>query len=285
MDEKLAQMLKVPAEELKKHTDIPISILPDMDSYYDHIARHMADLIIANNKQGKNTKMILPVGPTQQYPVFAKIVNKERIDCRNLYTFNMDEYLDWQARPIPSDHPMSFKGCMKDILWSLIDSDLRMSETQMFFPDPQRIDRLDEKLDELGGADVCYAGVGYHGHVAFNEPYISRWYKISEEDFLNARTHIISIADDTFVINSVREAGGNHEIIPPFAITIGMKDIMASKHIEGVFYCGQWQRTVFRRTLFQEPTIEFPGTLLKKHPSFAISIDADTAAPVEFAPY
>lgn len=281
----LLEILKIQSDELKNYSDIQINILPDLDALFKHIARQMADFVIKNNKNGINTKMILPVGPTQQYPDFAEIVNKERIDCHNLWTFNMDEYLDWKGKAIPEDHPMSFKGCMKQLLWSKIDEELRMPESQMYFPDPQRIDVMDEKLDELGGADICFAGVGYHGHVAFNEPIISRWYKVSEEEFLNARTHIIAISDDTFVINSVREAGGNCEIIPPFAVTIGMKDIMASKHIEGVFYCGEWQRTVFRRTIFQEPTIEYPGTFLKRHPSFSISIDAHTAAPPEIAPY
>lgn len=281
----LPEMLKIPVEELGRHSQIPIRILSTLDNLYKHLARHMADLVKANNKQGKKTKMILPVGPTQQYPIFAEIVNKERVDCRNLWTFNMDEYLDWQGRQIPEDHPMSFKRCMKDLLWSKIASELRLPEEQMYFPHPQCINEMDDKLDELGGVDVCYAGVGYHGHVAFNEAIVSRWYKVSEEDFLNARTHIVSIADDTFVINSVREAGGNCEIIPPFAVTIGMKDIMASKHIEGVFYCGAWQRTVFRRTLFQEPTVEYPGTFLKRHPDFGVSIDAETAKPPEIAPY
>lgn len=281
----LIEMLKIPAEELQNHTSIPIRILADTGSLYGHLARIMADLIIANNKAGKRTTMILPVGPTRQYPFFAEIVNKESIDCRDLHTFNMDEYLDWQGRPIPENHPMSFKACMKDLLWAKIDEKLRLPEDHMYFPHPQEIDAFDDKLDELGGADICFAGVGYHGHVAFNEGIVSRWYKIPEQEFLNARTHIVSIADDTFVINSVREAGGNCEIIPPFAITVGMKDIMASRHIEGVFYCGDWQRTVFRRTLFQEPTVEYPGTFLKKHPSFSISIDRNTASPPEIAPY
>ena len=281
----LIEMLRIPAEELQSHTRIPIKIFPDTGSLYEHLARIMADLIIANNKAGKRTTMILPVGPTRQYPIFAEIVDKEGIDCRNLHTFNMDEYLDWQGRPIPENHPMSFKACMRDLLWTRIDEKLRLPEDQMYFPHPQHVDAFDDKLDELGGADICFAGVGYHGHVAFNEGIVSRWYKIPEQEFLNARTHIVSIADDTFVINSVREAGGNCEIIPPFAVTIGMKDIMASRHIEGVFYCGEWQRTVFRRTLFQQPTIEYPGTYLKRHRNFGISIDKNTASPPEMAPY
>ena len=265
------EQLAIPAEEISKHTDIPISILSDMAAFYQHLGRHMADIIIANNKAGRPTSFILPVGPTQQYPEFAKIVNFERIDCRNVYTFNMDEYLDWQGRLIPENHPMSFKTTMKKVLWSKIDEDLRIPAEQMFFPDSRCPEKMDEAFDKYGPVDCCYAGIGYHGHVAFNEAIISRWYKIPEEEFLNARTHIIALADDTFVINSVREAGGNCEIFPPFAVTIGMKDIMASKHIEGVFYCGYWQQTVFRRTLFQEPTIEYPCTFLKRHNSFARS--------------
>ena len=281
----LEEMLKIQEKELKNYTKIPIKIFPSLDVFYKNIARQMADLVITNNKEGIKTKMILPVGPTKQYLIFTEIVNKEKIDCKNLWTFNMDEYLDWKGRLIPEGHPMSFRGYMKKLLWSNIDKELRMPESQMYFPNPRVIDEMDEKLDKLGGADICYAGVGYHGHVAFNEPIISRWYKVSEDEFLNARTHIVAISDDTFVINSIREAGGNCEVIPPYAVTIGMKDIMASKHIEGVFYCGETQRTVFRRTLFQEPTIEYPGTFLKRHSSFSISIDAHTAAPPEISPY
>ena len=281
----LNEMLTIPTDELPKHTTIPITVLGDLDQFHKHLARHMADTIIANNKAGRPTSFILPVGPTGQYPEFAKIVNVERIDCRDVTTFNMDEYMDWQGKVIPESHPMSFKTAMRDLLFAHIDEDLRMPAERMFFPDPRRPEEMDRAFDTYGPADVCYAGVGYHGHVAFNEGIVSRWYKVPEEEFLNARTHIVALADDTFVINSVREAGGNCQMIPPFAVTIGMKDIMASRHIEGVFYCGHWQRTVFRRTLFQEPTVEYPGTFLKTHKSFAVSIDALTAAPPEARPF
>ncbi len=281
----LAEMLRFPAGELGRHTPIPMHIAPDTEELYRHIARHMADAVIANNKGGKRTTFILPVGPTRQYPAFAEIVNRERIDCRNLYTFNMDEYMDWQGRVIPESHPMSFKTSMRVMLWDRMDAALRPPEDHRFFPHPWQTEEMDGAFDRFGPADVCYAGVGYHGHVAFNEGIVSRWFKVPEEEFLKARTHIVAMAEDTFVINSVREAGGNCEAIPPFAVTIGMRDIMASRRIVGLFYCGEWQRTVFRRTLFQEATVEYPGTLLKRHPQFSIMIDALTAAPPEMAPY
>jgi len=281
----LSEMLAIPTDELGEHTDVPITVLADLDAFHEHVARHMADAIVANNAAGKPTSFILPVGPTGQYPRFARIVNAERINCHDVTTFNMDEYMDWQGRLIPEDHPMSFKRVMRNLLFSAIDEPLRMPAERMFFPDPRRPEAMDRALDAFGPADACYAGVGYHGHVAFNEGIVSRWYKVPEDEFLAARTHIVALADDTFVINSVREAGGNCQMIPPFAVTVGMGDILASRHVEGVFYCGRWQQTTLRRTLFQDPTIEYPGTYLKTHPSFAVSVDALTAAPPEARPY
>ena len=279
-----SEMLCLPVESFSQHTDVKVSVLPDLDALYTHIARQMADTIINNNKQDKPTSFILPVGPTGQYPIFADIVNCEGIDCSRVTTFNMDEYLDWQGKTIGETHPLSFKRTMQDILFSRIDDKLNIPSQQRFFPDISRIEEMDEALDKYGPVDICYAGVGFHGHVAFNEGIVSRWHKVSRKEFLGARTHLVALADDTFVINSVREAGGNYEIIPPFAVTVGMKDIMASRHIEVLFYCCHWQRTVLRRTLFQKPGVEFPGTFLQNHPSFSISIDAFTAAPPQIKP-
>lgn len=46
----LTEMLKIPAEELEDCTKIPIEIFPDVRDLYKHLARTMADLIMANNK-------------------------------------------------------------------------------------------------------------------------------------------------------------------------------------------------------------------------------------------
>jgi glucosamine-6-phosphate deaminase len=275
----------LPTEELHRHTPIPIRVFPSDRGLYEVIARHMADRLKENNDANRPTVFILPVGPTQQYPAFARIVNTERIDCRLLFTFNMDEYLDWMGRTVPETHPLSFRRAMHSLLYERLDHRLRMPADNMVFPDPRNPEECDRRLASLGGADVCYAGVGYHGHVAFNEPIISRWYKVTAEEFMAAGTHLVAIADDTFVINSVREAGGNCEIFPPFAVTMGMKEIMESRQLVGVFYCGSWQRTIFRRTLFQSPTMDYPGTFLKTHPNFQVFVDADTAAPVETNPF
>jgi glucosamine-6-phosphate deaminase len=63
---------------------------------------------------------------------------------------------------------------MRREVFGQLDEDLRIPESQCFFPHPFRIDEISDKIQQLGGIDVCYGGIGYHGHVAFNEPPISR---------------------------------------------------------------------------------------------------------------
>ena len=278
------EILSVPKEKLAEVSPVKVKILPDLDSFYMDFARTIADEIKANNKVGKLTRMILPVGPTPQYRILAKISNEERISWKSVHTFNMDEYLDWQGRPIPVDHPMSFEGYMRKNLFDLLDDEIGIPEDHAYFPHPFRIDEISEKIQEVGGIDTCYGGIGYHGHIAFNEPHISRWYKVSKEEFKNSLTRVIHLADDTFVINSFCGAGGNSQAIPPMAVTLGMKDILSSNKIR--LYCdgGSWQKTVFRIALMGKVSVEYPVTFIQEHPDAMVTADAWTAEAPAAAP-
>ena len=280
----LQQMLAVPKEKLYKMSKVKVNILPDTKRLYQHFARSIADEIKQNNAQGKFTKIILPVGPTPQHRILAEISNREKISWKNVYTFNMDEYLDWQGRSVSLNHPMSFEGFMRKNLFDLLNEEIRIPEDHIHFPHPFRIDEISEKIKEVGGIDTCYGGIGYHGHIAFNEPPINRWHKISREEFKSSLTRVVQLAPDTVVINSVGGAGGNSSMIPPMAVTIGMRDILSSKRIR--LYCdgGDWQRTIFRIACLGEISIEYPVTFVQEHPDCVINVDSYTADPPKSAP-
>ena len=103
-------MLAMPVEQLQKVARYPLTIFPAKEQLYEHIATLMADEIVANNRAGKPTRWILPIGPKNQYPILAKITNEKRISWKNVWCFHMDEWLDWQGRPLPTDHPFSLRG-------------------------------------------------------------------------------------------------------------------------------------------------------------------------------
>ena len=189
----------------------------------------------------------------------------------------MDEYCDWQGRAIDPNHPLSFRGYMQREFINRLDKDLRVPEDQLQFPDPLHLDQVSKKIIEVGGIDTCYGGIGYHGHVAFNEPIISRWYEVSPDEYRNSKTRLVHLAPETVVMNSIRSTDGNPASLPPMAVTLGMADIYAAKRIR--LYCqgGAWQRTILRIALMVKNDVRYPVTLLNQHPDFKIVTTEDTA--------
>jgi glucosamine-6-phosphate deaminase len=275
----LPEYLLIPAAELAQVSKVALTILPDLPALYQHFARSIADEIQENNRLGKTTRLILPVGPLEQYPVLVEICNRERISWKNVFTFNMDEYCDWQGRAIPATHPLSFRGFIQKNLFERLEPDLRIPDTQIHFPDPLRLDWIGERIQAVGGIDTCYGGIGYHGHVAFNEAPISRWFQLTADQFRNSLTRLVQLEPETIVMNSIRSSGGNPAAMPPMAVTLGMQDIFNARRIR--LYCqgGSWQRTVLRIAVMGEESVGYPVTLLQRHPDYAIITDENTAVP------
>src|SRR5882672_6461511 len=198
-------------EGLRERARIGIHLEPDIPRLLDHFARSIADEI----RSRETARLILPVGPMGQYPRLAEITNRERISWRNVHVFQMDEFLDWQGRPIRLDHPLSFEGAMRRFFAS-IDPELRIPDAQYHVPHPFRIDEISESIARAGGVDVCYGGVGYHGHVAFNEPPLSRWSRVTVAELRNSLTRVVNLGADSIVVQSIGSAA-----IPPMAVTLG----------------------------------------------------------------
>jgi glucosamine-6-phosphate deaminase len=167
------ELMTLDVETLRRRARVPFRLLPDLPALLTHFAESIAAEIRARNERREPARLILPVGPVAHYRALVEICNRERISWRNAYTFNMDEFLDWQGRPIPLTHPLSFEGFMRREVFAKLDESIRIPHDHCFFPHPFRVDEISEKIRQIGGIDCCYGGIGYHGHVAFNEPPLS----------------------------------------------------------------------------------------------------------------
>ncbi len=275
-----SELMRLPVEELRRRARIPFRLLPGIPEVLADFAHSLAAVIRARNAVSEPTRLILPVGPVAQYPILVEISNRERISWRNVWIFQMDEWLDWQARPVGASHPLSFEGFMRRELIGRLDPDLRPPPDQYHVPDPFQPDAISEILADVGGADICYGGIGYHGHVAFNEPPISRWHRVGVDEFRNSLTRVVALGDDSIVVQSIGCAGGDCEAIPPMAVTLGMRDILASRRIR--LYCagGERHRAVFRRAVAGEVEVDYPATLVQGHPDAEVVTDEATARPI-----
>ena len=155
-------------EEVAERALMPYRLVETEEKMYEEMGRIMADCIEKNH--GKQTVIILPVGPIGQYKYLAKEINERGLSLKNCYFINMDEYLDDSDRPIPKDDPLSFHGIMDRVLYSQINPELIMPESQRLFPEPSHEKETDDLIDSFGKVDCCLTGVGINGHIAFNEP-------------------------------------------------------------------------------------------------------------------
>ena len=252
-------------------------VVPEPQDVYASFAREIADEIKQAHRERRELKLIFPIGPVAHYPLLAAICNSERISFQGVFISLMDEYLDWQGRPLPTSHSLSFKSSFEQFL-SLLDVELRPSEAQWVVPDPFDIDRIERFFNELGGIDVTYGGVGVNGHIAFNEPPISKYGAISIEEFTNSKTRVVSLTPETFVINALRSAGGDLSDFPTLAVTIGMELILSSKKVR--LYCdgGVRQNEAIYQFVKGPLSVSYPITLLQSHPDTILLADELSAS-------
>ena len=153
-----------------------------------------------------------------------------------------------------------------------MDPDLLMPPEQRVFPDPADPGKVDRLIEELGGVDIAFGGIGINGHLAFNEPQP----ELTAEQFAQLPTRVLDIHPETRATNCVGDLGGALEDMPRKCVTIGMKEILGARKLRlGVFR--EWHRAVVRQAAYGEVTAAFPVTLLQNHPDAAIYTNAIAA--------
>ena len=246
-----------------KLKNIELKVLKtDADVNLD-MALDMLGVINENNNAGKKTVFIVPVGPTKQYPILAAMVNKLNISLKNVWFFNMDEYMTSPDTAISPQHFLSFHKRMNGEFYSLVREDLIMPASQRLFPVPGKEKGYDALLESLGGADVCYGGVGINGHIAFNEA-TEQDDPTTAEEFAARGTRVLPITRETIAINGAAYMRGDIAAMPKWCITIGMKQILMSKRVY-LSLGAAWHPGILKRILTEEPTPHIPSTLLQKH--------------------
>jgi len=272
MDRKdeIRRLLEMSEAELLAAAQGRLVIAEDLHA---HFARSIADEIKTHNREGELARLILPVGPTRQYPLLADIIRDEQISLAGCHFFFMDEYADAEGRALAPDHPLSFKGRLQEVFLRHLPPELAIATERVVFPNHENITDLAVHIEQLGGIDTCYGGIGIHGHVAFNEP---------EPGVKDSGPRLVQLNDFTVTINALRASvGGNLEGFPRQAFTLGMKQIREARRIR--LYCRSdgpydWARTVLRLAVLGEPGDDYPVTHLREH-DFVVVTNPETANP------
>ncbi|MDP6778030.1 MAG: hypothetical protein QGI83_14835, partial [Candidatus Latescibacteria bacterium] len=274
--EEIYTLHQKPVEDMVAEARGRLVVVETLDDLHRHFARAIVDEIGTNNRAERATTLILPVGPTGQYPILVDMVNEESISLQNCTFFFMDENADLDGVEVPEDHPESFRGAMRPT-WDAIRPELRPDPERVVFPTSENLYRLVDMVEAAGGIDTCYGGVGIHGHVAFNEP---------QPGIQHTGPRVVDLNAFTMTINAIRAGvGGDLENFPRRALTLGMAQCLGAKRIRLYIRNDipglQWANTVFRLAVSGEPGWDYPVTYIRDHSDWMVVTDRNTSEPAE----
>ena len=274
------RILALEPDEVIKEAKGQLVVFDTLDEVYDYLAEEMVQEFEKAAKGDRIVSFIMPVGPTQPYRLMAEKINYRQISLKNVRFFFMDEYVDDEKdRLIPKSNPLSFRGQIGPLLFDRIRPDLLMPKSQVIFPTPENVKDLPKMIKDAGGIEVCYGGIGIHGHVAFNEP---------GPGVAKSNPRILDINDFTRTIDATRHpgVGGNLENFPRRAITMGMKQCIEARKIlvmtrnETPFL--NWANTIVRIAALGKPGDDYPVTHMRHHKNLRIVTDRNTLKKPKF---
>lgn len=196
------------------------------------------------------------------------MINRLRIPMKHVHTFNMDEYADEEGNTAPPDWEGSFQQAMWESFFLRIDPGLRPPENQIHFPTKDVIKHYGKMIADMGGADVCYGGIGWCGHIAFWEAHLGDEFGDDLEAYKRAGPRLVELHPMTIMQNALHSFGGDWSWVPPKANTIGPAEILGAKHrsfwLDGDLGGGvSWQRFIARLVAHGPVNTYVPGSILQ----------------------
>ncbi|RBP47857.1 glucosamine-6-phosphate deaminase [Roseimicrobium gellanilyticum] len=175
-----------------------------------------------------------PIGPTEQLPLVARLVNELGISLKTAHFWGMDEWYDVTTKKeVPITHPLSFEKADRELCFKRIDRKLVMPDSNLHFP----LGDVREYVKSWKAGVRCAVMQGGQGdikHWAFNDP-VKRTGKYksappSPEEYRKLGTRVVELHPVTLAQNARTSGGGNVTMVPKMAITVGPKETwMADK--------------------------------------------------------
>lgn len=269
--EACARVRAIRREDLTNHPnpEFEVRVIEQTDDFFLAMALDLVGRIRAAAEEGRQFVAILPCGPLAQYDKAVAIINELKLSLAHVHTFNMDEFADQDGVSAPGEWQGSFQYAMRQRFFSRLDPDLRPPEAQIHFPSSANLASYGRQIEDLGGAEVCYGGIGWCGHVAFFEAHLAPEYADLQE-YCQAPARVVELHPMT-IMQSALHHGGDWSVVPPQAVTIGPAEVLACRqrsfwlnvNLAGV----SWQRFIGRLVAFGPVTPWVPGSILQLAPT------------------
>lgn len=180
-----------------------------------------------------------PVGPTEQLPLVARIVNELNINLRHCHFWGMDEWVV-NGKEVGLNFPLGFAKTNMDLCFNRIKKELRIPEENIHFPEADTA-----KYKESWNHARCIVMQGGQGeikHWAFNEP-PKREGKYRDnpplpEEYRKLETRVVDLHPMTIIQNARTSGGGVVQNVPTQAMTVGPVETWKAEKVS-IWHSGQ----------------------------------------------
>lgn len=233
---------------------------------YEAMSRNAANILSAQVIIKPNSVLGLATGssPLGVYKQLIDWYNKGDIDFSEISTVNLDEYVGLDQN---SDQSYAY------FMYNNFFNHVNVNPNNINLPDGKNPDpvaecqRYNKVIQNLGGVDIQLLGVGFNGHIGFNEPGVA----------FEKETHRVDLAPITIEANA--RFFDNLEDVPKQAYTMGIKSIMNAKKIL-LIVSGQTKADILYEIVFGAIRPEVPGTILQLHNDVTIVADHDALSTI-----
>ena len=215
-----------------------------------------------------------PIGPTEQLPLVARIVNALDLNLAKLdaHFWGMDEWVE-KGKPVGANHPLSFAKADMELCFNRIDRKLRMPASNIHFP----TDDLKAYSDSYGDVRcvVMQGGQGEVKHWAFNDPpkRAGKWKNEPPppEDYRKLKTRIVDLHPMTVIQNARTSGGGYVAAVPTQACSVGPVETWQAERVS-IWHAGMHDNPFGMRLTAlmiskRLPDSSVPMSLLADHPN------------------
>ena len=163
-----------------------------------------------------------PIGPTEQLPLVARLVNELELNLKNCHFWGMDEWFI-DGKEAPATHPLSFEKADREMCLDKINPKLRMPNENLHFPKADTAKYI-KSYDDARCA-VMQGGQGDIKHWAFNDP-VKREGKYKDSpptpaEYRQLSTRVVNLHPVTIMQNARTSGGGVVTGVPTTALTVG----------------------------------------------------------------
>jgi len=180
-----------------------------------------------------------PVGPTEQLPLVARIVNELNINLRHCHFWGMDEWVV-NGKEVGLNFPLGFAKANMDLCFNRIKKELRIPEENIHFPEADTT-KYKESWNHVR-CIVMQGGQGEIKHWAFNEP-PKREGKYRDnpplpEEYRKLETRVVDLHPMTIIQNARTSGGGVVQNVPTQAMTVGPVETWKAEKVS-IWHSGQ----------------------------------------------